>query len=118
MPSHRATGSSRSVRPRHGELHRLALGEALVPGGQPPGPRPPILALVAEVEIAKRASDRDLADRRAAELGAELPAFDLDLERAERTAHLPELRVDPIRPLEFLGPHRLVAAEDRGLENA
>src|SRR5258708_23761221 len=94
---------------RHGELHRFARGELLVPGGEVAVPRGPIFAGVAEVEIAQRAADGDLAD---GERAAKLAARGLDLQRRQGAAHLAYLRVDPVLPLVFLRPLDLVAAAD------
>src|ERR1700722_8217541 len=113
-----SSGNLASRRLGHRELHRFALGEALVPGGETAGAGAPAFALVAEIEIAERAADRDLADGDGVVAFAQFPALGLAVERGQGAAHLAQLRGYPILPQELLGPHRLVAAEDRRLEDA
>src|SRR5689334_2598739 len=95
-----ARGSPPSARVAwRGELDRLALGHILVPGGEVAMLGWPVLAGIAEIEITQRASDGDLADGQRA---AKLAGLDLDLQRRQRAAHLAQLRVDPVLPLELL----------------
>src|SRR5689334_15076139 len=56
-------GIGRSSAHRHGLGERRQLRDLLVPGGQLGMARPPRLVGIAEVEIAQRAADGDLADR-------------------------------------------------------
>src|SRR6516165_5861127 len=93
---------------------RRHLGGETVEPGDELGISAPPRAVEAEIAIAERAGERDLADGR-----RRIDRRRRSFERGERAGHLAGLMLEPFRLVGLrLAPPRLVDGEDRGIEQA